>query len=95
MLELSWRRVGAVMTRPGVIVDRLSLDKTSKAFTKTLSFHLFSIFSGFQYARVSSSLGNEFSERLGNILAHLGGASAPSWPALAHTGASGEHFWRR
>ena len=34
MLELSWRRVGAVLTRPGVIVDRPGLDKTSETFTK-------------------------------------------------------------
>ena len=30
MLEPSWRRVGAFLTRPGVIVDRLGLDDTSE-----------------------------------------------------------------
>ena len=49
MLELSWRRVGAVLTRPGDIVDRLGLDNTSEIHENREFPISFSIFSRFQY----------------------------------------------
>ena len=95
MLELSWRRVGAVLTRPGDIVDRLGLDNTSEIHENLEFPVVFPVFSGFQYSLAAldtckcvfkatwKHLGPSW-RLLGAIVARLGA----SWSVL------GAFFWR-
>ena len=57
MLELSWRRVGAVLTRPGDIVDRLGLDNTSEIHENREFPIVFEYFLDFSISESSAALG--------------------------------------